>query len=124
MHYKYSLAGYNQTDNINTFVTNPSALPDLLTNRPGCGTHYPAGEPQRPNGSCRQSLPTPQPPLGAAENLQVPKKKWNLDEDGSDEDEPKKAADQPPPEEDEVDPLDAFMQVSRRVRVKLAGRKS
>ena len=41
----------------------------------------------------------------------MPKKKWNLDEDGSDEDEPKKAADQPQPAEDEVDPLDAFMQV-------------
>ncbi|KAF0298003.1 putative ATP-dependent RNA helicase DDX46 [Amphibalanus amphitrite] len=70
------------------------------------------------------------------ENLQIPKKKWNLDEDGSDDEEPKRAttgvtSDQSKDtvevkkeeEEEEVDPLDAFMQgVHEEVRKIKSGR--
>ncbi|XP_043202478.1 probable ATP-dependent RNA helicase DDX46 isoform X2 [Amphibalanus amphitrite] len=69
------------------------------------------------------------------ENLQIPKKKWNLDEDGSDDEEPKRTtgvtSDQSKDtvevkkeeEEEEVDPLDAFMQgVHEEVRKIKSGR--
>ena len=75
-------------------------------------------------------------------NTQVPKKKWNLDEDGSDEEDTRRAAAasaaellsrqgtddekaktevKQEQEEDEVDPLDAFMQVRSSGQVTESG---
>lgn len=42
-------------------------------------------------------------------NLQLPSKKWNLEDDSDEEDEAK--AEGKADEQEEVDPLDAFMQV-------------
>lgn len=43
-------------------------------------------------------------------NLQIPSKKWNLEDDSDEEDESKNNAEKVI-EEEEIDPLDAFMQV-------------
>lgn len=47
-------------------------------------------------------------------NLQIPSKKWNLEDDSDEEEEGKNNADKMI-EEEELDPLDAFMQVKLNV---------
>jgi len=46
-------------------------------------------------------------------NLQIPSKKWNLEDDSDEEEEGRNNADKII-EEEEVDPLDAFMQVKSK----------